>query len=47
MKNYGYLLVHFCFVPVGDSFVDVNIPKKINVEAGRTLIIQGVYYVCI
>ncbi|XP_067042176.1 uncharacterized protein [Acropora muricata] len=34
------------WVRPGNSFVDVKIPKKINVEAGRTFIIQGTYKYC-
>lgn len=40
-------LFNFVLSHIGDSFFDVRIPKKINVEAGRTFIIQGVDYVCI
>ena len=39
-------LFNFVLFHIGDSFFDVRIPKKINVEAGRTFIIQGVDYVC-
>jgi len=31
---------------LGDSVYDIRIPKKINVEAGRTFIIQGTYKYC-
>ena len=39
---FAYLLVYFYCLSLGNSFVDVKIPKKIVMETGRTLIIQGV-----